>query len=155
MFAPPVGGRRRGWRIGPVLWAGETERRSLPIRRFLLATLLAAALTAGPAVAQPRPCSQFNPVACIVAAATLYHQPVAEAELVAWRESRYEPSVRNGNCLGLYQILYPSTWRGITVAGRFLPNPYAKRSPWSARYSALTAMWMWAHGQQRQWSTYP
>lgn len=92
---------------------------------------------------------------CIEYAALRYHQPVAEMERVAWRESRDEPYARNGPCVGLFQINYPGTWAGFYRDGRFVRNPYASRSPWSARYSALTAAWMWSNGLQSEWVTWP
>lgn len=88
-------------------------------------------------------------------AATLYHQPPAEMELVAWRESRDEASAVNGSCLGLFQIQHPGIWDKITINGRTLRNPYAAKNPYSAKWNALSAGWLWAHGLQDNWSTYP
>lgn len=78
-------------------------------------------------------------------AARRYHQPVADAERVAHCESTDNPSADNGHGdLGLFQILYPSTWDANG-------NPWRRHSPFSARYSSLTAMWMWARGERGQW----
>lgn len=129
------------------------------VRRLLLAAVAAVLTLAVPAAEGSldtrRQCSQTNVVACIDQAAARYHQSAAEMELVAWRESRDEPWVHNGPCIGLFEINYPGTWDGFYRDGRFVRSPYADRSPWSARWSALNAAWLWMNGFASEWSTYP
>jgi hypothetical protein len=90
----------------------------------------------------PPSCSNSSPRTCIVQAAQLYHQDVADAEAVAWCESRDEPDADNGHGdYGLYQF----------ATGTFEATPYGRHSIFSARYSALAAMWAWRHGWKDQW----
>lgn len=60
-------------------------------------------------------------------------------------ESTMNPDAANGaGDDGIFQILYPSTWTANE-------NPYRSHSVFSARYNALTAMWMWSRHEQGQW----
>jgi hypothetical protein len=92
-----------------------------------------------------RTCSQTDVIPCIQYAAAKYGQPLAIAEQVVSCESSDNPLASNGVDFGLYQFL-PST---------FAATPYRGHSYWSARWSALAAMWAWSHGWQRQWQCYP
>ena len=88
-----------------------------------------------------RACSQTEVIPCIEYAAAKYHQPLPDAERVAWCESRDEPGASNGADFGLFQFA-PST---------FASTPYARHSYWSARWSSLAAMWMWSVGRRGEW----
>jgi hypothetical protein len=63
---------------------------------------------------------------------------VAECESQLYRYAKNPSS----DASGLYQFLYPSTWRS---------TPYASESVWSPYASALAAGWMFAHGRGREW----
>lgn len=76
-------------------------------------------------------------------AAAFYHEPLADADRVAFCESTDNPLADNGHGdLGLFQFLYPSTWDS---------TPYAKRSIWDPAWNALAAMWMWRNGRRGEW----
>ncbi len=75
-------------------------------------------------------------------AAEHFGQSYSYALSVAWCESRYNPFANNsGKYLGLYQFDY-ATWQGA---------PWRNKSRYSARYSALNAMWYWRIGQISRW----
>ena len=58
-------------------------------------------------------------------------------------ESGFDPRARNlSSASGLFQILYPSTWR---------TTPFAKFSPFSPYANALGAGWMLAQGRRSEW----
>lgn len=105
-----------------------------------------------------RECSNANVLPCIDYAAWRWKQSDAEMRLVARRESTDDPLARNGSDLGLFEINWApwpekSTW---VWAPKGRPeNPYWRRSPWSARYNALSAAWLWSIGEASQWGTYP
>src|SRR3954466_8152158 len=77
-------------------------------------------------------------------AARHFHQPLSQAYYIAHRESRYNYKVTNSSsgAAGLYQFM-PRTWSS---------TPYHKHSPYSPRWAALAAMWMWRHGGQYHWA---
>lgn len=80
---------------------------------------------------------------CIRHAALRYRQPFADALRVARCESRLQPTaVGFGVHFGLFQFLR-STWR---------TTPYHRRWIFSARYSALAAMWAWSVGRRGEWA---
>lgn len=88
-------------------------------------------------------CSQRRPVPCIRRAAL--HRRVSFRMLLrkARCESGLNPWAHNpSGSSGLFQFL-PSTW-GTT--------PYARRSIWSAKWSALAAAWMHQRGRGNEWS---
>jgi soluble lytic murein transglycosylase-like protein len=88
-------------------------------------------------------CSNSRPVGCIRHAAVVYRQSFRLLLAVAWCESRLNPYARNpSGASGLFQFM-PSTWR---------TTPYRWRSIWSARWQAMAAGWMFAHGRAREWS---
>ena len=75
-------------------------------------------------------------------AAAHFGQSTYEALATAWCESRYNPFAdTNPPYVGIYQFDYP-TWQGA---------PYPNKSRYSARYSALNAMWYWKQGQRSRW----
>jgi hypothetical protein len=90
-------------------------------------------------------CAQSRPVPCIRRAALHWRVPTALLVRKARCESRLDPLARNGVNVGLFQFNYPGTW-GST--------PYARRSPWSAKWSSLAAGWMHSAGVDRgsEWS---
>jgi membrane-bound lytic murein transglycosylase B len=77
-------------------------------------------------------------------AARHYHQSLSQAYYIAHRESRYDYRATNSSsgAAGLYQFM-PRTWAS---------TPYHKHSPYSPRWAALAAMWMWKHGGYSHWS---
>src|SRR4051812_32398132 len=77
-------------------------------------------------------------------AARHYHQSLSSAYYIAHRESRYDYKATNSSsgAAGLYQFM-PRTWAS---------TPYRKHSPYSPRWAALAAMWMWKHGGQYHWA---
>jgi len=93
------------------------------------------------------PCKQkYNGVkrtiCYIKRAAEHYGQNVNEAKSTAWCESRFNPSAdTNPPYVGLFQF-DGATWAGA---------PYGNKSRYSARYSALNAMWYWKLGQRSRW----
>lgn len=92
------------------------------------------------------PCDNDHVLQCIHHAAVFYHQSEADADAVASCESTDRPTVVNtrepGAPTGLFQIKYPGTWD---------TTPYAKRSPYEAKWSSLAAMWMWKKGRKAEW----
>lgn len=91
-----------------------------------------------------RACSQSNPRACIVRAAIHRRQSASDMLRVAYCESTWNPYAFNGAHAGLFQFrtAYPSTWA---------TTPYARRSPYSAKWNALAAAWMWHVGRRAEW----
>lgn len=73
-------------------------------------------------------------------AAIHYGQPPSLAIRVAYCESKWRPRT-DAHYEGLFQFLW-STWR---------TTPYAKRSPYSAKWNSLGAMWMWKAGRADEW----
>jgi len=92
-------------------------------------------------------CSQTRVRACIKYAALKYGQSEAEMDRVAFCESRYDPDAsNNGQDVGLFQYQW-NTWYT-------LPSWISRHSPFSARYSALGAAYMWSLGEQNAWECY-
>ena len=89
-------------------------------------------------------CTQTRVVSCIHRAALRYDVGYAMLRARAWCESRLLPYARNAQsgAMGLYQFL-PSTWAR---------TPYARRSPWRAKWSALAAAWMEHMGRGGEWA---
>ncbi len=60
-------------------------------------------------------------------------------------ESTLNPYAANGVHAGLFQfrVASPSTWA---------TTPYARRSPWRAKWSALAAGWMHHVGRGGEWA---
>jgi hypothetical protein len=82
---------------------------------------------------------------CFIArAADRFGQSRSEAYYIAHRESRYHWNVTNSSsgAAGLYQFM-PRTWSY---------TPYRHHSPYSPRWAALGAMWMWKHGYKSAWA---
>jgi hypothetical protein len=88
-----------------------------------------------------RGCSQSNVIPCISYAAKRYHQSLALALCVAFHESTMNPYASNGTHFGNFQF-DQTTWDG---------SPYARHSYWSAKWSALAAMWYFSKGEYSRW----
>jgi len=84
-------------------------------------------------------CERGRVGSCIHRAAIRYRVGWSMLRRKAWCESRLRPWAYNAGsgASGLFQFL-PSTWR---------TTPYGRRSIWSAKWSALAAGWMHAHGR--------
>lgn len=68
---------------------------------------------------------------------------------VAWCESGFDPRAKNpsSTASGLFQFLYPSTWRS---------TPYARLSVWDPYANALAAAWLVRRdGGWYQWECNP
>ena len=120
------------------------------MRLKMIALAMAASVfvfTPAPAEAKRRDCAKIhhtteNIARChIYRAAKKYDQPVRDAVRVARCESNFRWWI-SGHHQGMYQFLY-STWA---------TTPYAKKSPHSAKWNSLAAMWMWAHGRRGEWA---
>lgn len=90
-------------------------------------------------------CSQTRPVPCIRRAAMHWRVSFVMLLRKARCESRLNPFAANGVHAGLFQfrVAAPSTWS---------TTPYARRSPWRAKWSALAAGWMHHVGRGREWA---
>ena len=90
-------------------------------------------------------CSQARPVPCIRRAALRYRVDFRMLLRKARCESKLDPLAVNGVHAGLFQfrVAPPSTWA---------TTPYARRSPWRAKWSALAAAWMHAVGRGGEWT---
>jgi hypothetical protein len=77
-------------------------------------------------------------------AARRWHQSYRFMKGIAWCESRLNPYARNASsgASGLFQFLW-STFRS---------TPYGGHSIWYARWNALAAGWMFAHGRRGEWA---
>jgi soluble lytic murein transglycosylase-like protein len=77
-------------------------------------------------------------------ASVAYGVSLTKMRRVAWCESRFNPRAdnRSSTASGLYQHLYPSTWRS---------TPFGAESIWSPYASALAAGWMFAQGRGGEW----
>jgi hypothetical protein len=73
-----------------------------------------------------------------------YGVSLAKLRRVAWCESRFNPRAdnRTSTASGLFQHLYPSTWR---------TTPFGSESVWSPYASAMAAGWMMAQGRSNEW----
>ena len=89
-------------------------------------------------------CDTGSVGACIHRAAMRWRVSEPMLRRKAWCESRFNPRAYNASSgsSGLFQFI-PSTWR---------TTPYARRSIWSAKWSALAAAWMHAVGRGGEWS---
>lgn len=87
-------------------------------------------------------CARGQVRSCILRAAYTHHQPYGDLLRVAYCESTLNPRATNGTHLGLFQFL-PSTWA---------TTRYARRDPWSAKWNALAAAWMWRVGRRGEWA---
>lgn len=88
-------------------------------------------------------CAQTRPVPCIRRAAIHWRVSFPMLLRKARCESGLHPLAVNGVHAGLFQFNYPSTWSS---------TPYARRSPWRAKWSALAAGWMHSAGRGGEWS---
>ena len=77
-------------------------------------------------------------------ASITYGQNLGTLRRVAWCESRYNPRAKNrrSSARGLFQHLYPSTWR---------TTPYAGESVWSPYAASMAAAWMFRQGRANEW----
>ena len=108
----------------------------------MLAVVVAALLASATAHAHPG-CSQRNVRPCIWLAAKRYHVSYALLLRKARCESTLNPYAVGGVNRGLFQFNWPGTWRS---------TPYGRHSVFSARWNALAAAWMHAHGRGGEWS---
>lgn len=88
-------------------------------------------------------CSQKRVVPCIRRAALRHDVSFAMLLRKARCESRLNPLASSGPHAGLFQFQISGTW-GTT--------PYARRSPWRAKWNALAAAWMHKVGRGGEWS---
>jgi hypothetical protein len=90
-------------------------------------------------------CSQRRPVPCIRRAAIHWRVSFPMLLRKARCESGLNPRAANGVHAGLFQfrVAAPSTWA---------TTPYARRSPWLAKWSSLAAGWMHHVGRGGEWS---
>ncbi len=129
----------------------------MTLRLAALATLAALAIPA-PASAKNRcntksciervarkQCAQSRPVPCIRRAALHWRVDFHMLLRKARCESTLNPLAVNGVHAGLFQfrVAAPSTWA---------TTPYARRSPWRAKWSSLAAGWMHHVGRGGEWS---
>lgn len=77
-------------------------------------------------------------------AAAHFEESKRTAYAIAYRESRFDPRVTNSSsgAAGLFQFM-PGTWAS---------TPYRNKSPYSPKWAALGAMWMWDRGGISHWS---
>lgn len=92
-----------------------------------------------------RKCSQTRVVPCIRRAAIHWRVDFQMLLRKARCESTLNPLAANGVHAGLFQfrVAAPSTWAS---------TPYARRSPWRAKWNALAAAWMHRVGRGGEWS---
>jgi hypothetical protein len=88
-------------------------------------------------------CSQKRVLACIRRAAIHYRVSYTMLVRKARCESRLDPLAARGPHAGLFQFRISGTW-GTT--------PYARRSPWRAKWNALAAAWMHKVGRGGEWT---
>jgi hypothetical protein len=88
-------------------------------------------------------CSQKRVLPCIRRAALRHDVSYAMLVRKARCESRLDPLASSGPHAGLFQFQISGTW-GTT--------PYARRSPWRAKWNALAAAWMHKVGRGDEWS---
>ena len=87
-------------------------------------------------------CSQKRVLPCIRRAAIRYRVSYAMLVRKARCESKLDPLAASGDA-GLFQFRISGTW-GTT--------PYARRSPWRAKWNALAAAWMHKVGRGGEWT---
>lgn len=90
-------------------------------------------------------CSQARPIPCIRRAALHWRVDFHMLLRKARCESTLNPYARNGVHAGLFQfrVATPSTWA---------TTPYARRSPWSAKWNSLAAAWMHRVHRGSEWA---
>lgn len=130
--------------------ARRPSRRNSSIRRPLLLLAVPFALTCTPATPAPargtdcrsvrcdervaaKQCSQKRVLPCIRRAAIRHRVSYAMLVRKARCESRLDPLAASGPHAGLFQFRISGTWE---------TTPYARRSPWRAKWNALAAAWM-------------
>ena len=87
-------------------------------------------------------CSQTRVIPCIRRAALHRGQSTSDMVRVARCESTLNPYATNGVHRGLFQFNWPGTWN---------TTPYSMRDPFSAKWNALAAAWMWEKGRRSEW----
>ena len=85
-------------------------------------------------------CSQKRVLPCIRRAAIRWRVSYTMLVRKARCESKLDPLAASGPHAGLFQFRTSGTW-GTT--------PYARRSPWRAKWNALAAGWMHSAGVDR------
>ena len=85
-------------------------------------------------------CSQKRVLPCIRRAAIRYRVSYAMLVRKARCESKLNPLAAGGPNAGLFQFRISGTWA---------TTPYARRSPWRAKWNALAAAWMHSAGVNR------
>jgi hypothetical protein len=88
-------------------------------------------------------CAKGYVPACVRRGALHWHVSYPMLMRKARCESRLDPQARNGTHVGIFQFDYPGTWR---------TTPYARRSPWRAKWSSLAAGYMHHVGRGGEWS---
>lgn len=88
-------------------------------------------------------CSQQRVVPCIRRAAIHWRVSFPMLLRKARCESRLDPFARGGVNIGLFQFNWPGTWS---------TTPYARRSPWRAKWSSLAAAWAHHVGRGGEWA---
>ncbi len=107
--------------------------RRLTVGLVVVALALSAAATAHAKRPAAKRCGQAHPVACLKMAAHRHGVSFALLRSIAWCESRLIPTARNpSGASGLVQFM-PGTWAN---------TPYARRSPFRARWNALAGAWL-------------
>ncbi len=136
--------------------ARRPSRRDSSIRKPLLLLAVPIAFSCSPATTAlagtacqsvrcdervaAKKCSQKRVLPCIRRAAIRYRVSYAMLVRKARCESKLDPLASSGPHAGLFQFRISGTW-GTT--------PYAKRSPWRAKWNALAAAWMHSAGVDR------
>lgn len=88
-------------------------------------------------------CSNQRPVPCLERAALHWRVSFTMLHRKAWCESRLRATAMNpSGSIGLMQFM-PGTWR---------TTPYARHSPWFAKWSALAGAWMHRVGRDAEWA---
>jgi hypothetical protein len=139
--------------------ARRPSRKSSSIRRPLILLAVPFAISCGPpatAVARTdcesvrcdervaaKQCSQKRVLACIRRAAIHYRVSYSMLVRKARCESKLDPLAARGPHAGLFQFRISGTWA---------TTPYARRSPWRAKWNALAAAWMHHVGRGGEWT---
>lgn len=114
----------------------------------------AVALPAAPAESRPscatkrcqervarKQCSNHRPVPCLRRAALHWRVSFTMLHRKAWCESRLDPGATNGSHVGILQFAW----------GTWATTPYARRSPWMAKWNALAGAWMHSVNRGGEW----
>lgn len=88
-------------------------------------------------------CSQKHVLPCIRRAAIRHRVSYTMLVRKARCESKLDPLAASGPHAGLFQFRVSGTWA---------TTPYAKRSPWRAKWNALAAAWMHKAGRGGEWT---